>query len=56
MEKIISINKISEIYQVLEIQSPNHPLFSVISLAEHPTIKVPKGILALFHLFKVLLA
>jgi AraC-like DNA-binding protein len=43
MEKIISINKISEIHQVLEIQSPDHPLVSVISLAEHPTIKVPKG-------------
>ncbi len=43
MQKIISIDKISDIHQILEIQSPDHPLISIFSIADYPNIKIPKG-------------
>lgn len=43
MENILHIDKISDIHQLLDFQSPEHPLISVTSIHDYPNVKIPKG-------------
>lgn len=43
MKEIINIDKVSEVHEVLDLQSPTHPLISVFSLKDNPNYIVYKG-------------
>jgi len=43
MENIINIDKVSEVHDVLDLQSPTHPLISVFSIKDNPSYIVHKG-------------
>lgn len=43
MNQIFTIDNISDIHSLLGLQSPDHPLISIISIKDYPNAIVPKG-------------